>query len=191
MQPWRMSSPATPNRLFFLHTLTVLLAVACLLSPAAADGFSKLAATAGKAAAQSLATAAAAESAFRITAFEGPSATLDQVQSATNVTFTPSDGSDGEHTARERLKLAQELKKYLETVFADKPDALARIKGAWEQEQKDAFKSSRSQLPNDIKHHKTTTYLQHSTPILYLADLYQHKKGSCTASVERSKIKLE
>lgn len=117
---------------------------ACLLAAASADGFNDAVVAAGTAAAQSLQAAAAANAQYRISAFDGPAATLDSLQDELTATATggPTGPTPSKQVAGARLKLAQDLKTYLETLFAHKPEAMARIQHAWEQEQNDARNSS-------------------------------------------------
>lgn len=114
----------------------------CLWTSATAVDSSAAIAAAGISAAEAL--TAAADSQPPATAYQGPATTLDDLKKLMNVTATAGP-TDPESMARDRLKQAQELKTYLETRFANRPEALARIKKAWDQEQRDAFRGSKWQ----------------------------------------------
>jgi hypothetical protein len=125
-----------------LRSVAAVLAVCLLASSAAADGSGRLAAMLGSSAvkgAQQLNTIPAS-----VTASDGPDATSTPTPTSTpTASASPATGAGGMLGSRgfgtsgpgERQRLAVQLREYLERVFRDRPDALGRIRDAWNKEQ--------------------------------------------------------
>jgi hypothetical protein len=125
-----------------LRSLATVLAICLLASSAAADGSGRLAAMLGSSAvkgAQQLNTIPAS-----VTAADGPDATSTSTStSSPAAAASPAPGAGGLLGSRgfgtsgpgERQRLAVQLREYLERVFRDHPDALGRIRDAWNKEQ--------------------------------------------------------
>jgi hypothetical protein len=121
-----------------LRTAAALIAVCLLASSAAADGSGKLAAVVGSAAvkgAHTLNTIPAS-----VIAADRPDQTSPSTSTSADATTAGVGGelgSRGFGSSRpgQRQRLAVQLRSYLERVFRDRPDALSRIKEAWEKEQ--------------------------------------------------------
>jgi hypothetical protein len=125
-----------------LRTVAALLAVYVLASSAAADGSgNNIAAMLGSAAvkgAQQLNTLPAT-----VVAADGPDQYATATADATSADQSATAGAGGVLGSRgfgasgpgQRQRLAVELRNYLERIFRDRPDALSRIRDAWEKEQ--------------------------------------------------------
>jgi hypothetical protein len=121
-----------------LRSVAAVLAVSLLASSAAADGSGRLAAMLGSSAvkgAQQLNTIPAS-----VTAADGPDATASATPAAAADAATGAGGvlgsrGFGASGPGERQRLAVQLRNYLERVFRDRPDALGRIRDAWNKEQ--------------------------------------------------------
>jgi hypothetical protein len=122
-----------------LRSVAAVLAVCLLASSAAADGSGKLAAMLGSSAvkgAQQLNTMPAS-----VTATDGPDATATSpatpaaANTATGVGGVLGSRGFGASGPGQRQRLAVQLREYLERVFRDRPDALGRIRDAWNKEQ--------------------------------------------------------